>query len=124
MSACILKARKAEKKDSQVQIRELVNTSDYVTVAEVSAINTELKNLYNEKKKYQFDLPSKIKVEVGKYAHRYGTQAEITHFGGKYQKYTLKRTTVKNLKFSNPQKVVGEPPEKFNRKSRSEKSCW
>ena len=69
-------------------------------------------------------MPSKVRDEVGKYAHRYGTQAEITHFGEKYQKYTLKRTTVKNLKFSNPQKEVGEPPEKFNRKGRSEKSCW
>ena len=52
MSTCILKARKAEKKDSQVQIRQLVNTSDNVTVAEVSAINTELTNSYKEKKKF------------------------------------------------------------------------
>ena len=39
--------KKAEKKDSQVQIPQLVNTSD-VTVAEVSPINTEIKNSCNE----------------------------------------------------------------------------
>ena len=75
-----------------------------VTVAEVSAINTEIKNSCKEKKKYQIDLPSKVKNEVGPYAHRYGTQAAIAHFRGKYQQYTLKRTTVNNwrCKLSNP----------------------
>ena len=34
-------------------------------VAEVSAINTELSNSCKEKKKYQTDLPSKVKNEVG-----------------------------------------------------------
>ena len=65
-------------------------------------------------------MPSKVKYEVGKYAHRYGTRAAIAHFREKYQQYTLKRTTVKNCKgkFSNPQKQVGEPPEKFNKKGR------
>ena len=102
-SYCINK--KAEKKDSQVQISRLVKTSDNVTVAEVSPINTELKNSCKEKK-YQIDLPSKVKDEVGKYAHRYGTQVATAHFRGKYQQYTLKRTTVNNwkCKFSNPQK--------------------
>ena len=44
-------SKKADKKDSQVQIPQLVKTSDNVTVAEVSAINTELKKLCKEKKK-------------------------------------------------------------------------
>ena len=41
--------QKAEKNDSQVHILQLVKTSDNATVAEVSAINTELKNLCKEK---------------------------------------------------------------------------
>ena len=65
-------------------------------------------------------MPSKVKDEVGKYAHSYRTQAAIAYFRGKYQQYTLKRTTVNNWKrkFFNPQKDVGEPPEKFNKKGR------
>ena len=91
-------SKKAERKDSQVQISQLVKTFDNVTVAQVSAINTELKNLCKEKKKYQIDLPSKVKDEVGKYAHRYGTQVAIAHFHVKYQQYTLNSTTVNNWK--------------------------
>ena len=66
-------------------------------------------------------MPSKVKDEVGKYAHRYGTQAAIAHFRGKYQQYTLKRTIVSNWKrnFSNSQTEVGEPLEKFNKKGRA-----
>ena len=45
-------SKKAEKKDLQVQIPQLVKTSDNVAVAKVSAINTELKNSCKEKKKY------------------------------------------------------------------------
>ena len=87
----------------------------------MSAINTESRNSCREKRKYQIDLPSKVIDEVGKYARRYGTQAAIAPFRGKYQQYTLKRTTVNNWKrkFSNLQKEVGEPPEKFNKKGRS-----
>ena len=59
-------SKRAEKKDSQVQIAQLVRTSDNVSVTEVSVINIELKNLYKEKKKYQIDLLSKVKDEVGK----------------------------------------------------------
>ena len=41
-------SEKAEKKDSQVRIPKLVKTSYNVTVADVSAINTELKNSCKE----------------------------------------------------------------------------
>ena len=78
LCSCFI-SKKVEKKDSQVQIPELVQTSDNVTVPEVSAINTELQNLCKEKKKHQIDWPSKVKDEVGKYAHRHGTQAAIGH---------------------------------------------
>ena len=99
----------------------LVKKSDNVTIAEVSAINTKCNNSSKEKKKYQIDLPLKVKDEVCKQAHIYGTQVAIAQFRGKYQQYTLKRTTVNDwkLKFPNPQEEVGKPPEKFNKKGRS-----
>ena len=63
-------------------------------------------------------MPSEAKEKVAKYARRCGIQAPIAHFCGKYQQYTLKRTTGNNWKrkFSNPQKEVGEPPKKCNKK--------
>ena len=62
-------SKKAEKKDTQVEIPQLVNTCDNVTLAKVSAINTELKSSC-KKKTNQIDLGSKFKDEVGKYAYR------------------------------------------------------
>ena len=80
--SCFIR-KKAEKKESQFQIPQLVKTSYNVRVAEVSAFNTELKNSCKEKKKYQIDLPSKVKYKVGRDAHRYGTQPSVTHFSWK-----------------------------------------
>ena len=91
-------SKKTEEKDSQDQFPQLVKTSGNPTVAEVSAINTKLKNSCKEKKNYQTDLLLKVKDKVGKYAHRYGTQTAIAHFCGKYQQYILKCTTVNNCK--------------------------
>ena len=74
-------------------------------------------------------MPSEAKEKVAKYARRCRIQAPIAHFCGKYQQYTLKRTTVNNWKrkFSNPQKEVGEPPKKMQQKKVDlhwlEKSC-
>ena len=73
--------KKAQKKDSEDEIPQLVKTSDNVTIAEMSTINNELKNSCKEKKKYQTDLPSKVKDMTG----RCGTQAAIAYFRGKYQ---------------------------------------
>ena len=71
----------------------------------MSAINTELRKPRKENKQYKIDLLSKVKDEVGKYAHRYGTHTS---------------TTVNNWKrkFSNPQKEVGESPEKLSKRGR------
>ena len=44
-------SKKAKKNESQVQISQLIKTSDNVTVAEVSTSNTKFKNLCKEKKK-------------------------------------------------------------------------
>ena len=80
----------------------------------MSATNTELKNSCKEKKKYQIDLIPKVKDDVGKYAHRYGTQTS---------------TTVNNWKrkFSNRQKEVEVPPGKLNERGRPSlvgEECW
>ena len=73
--------QKNREEGSQVQTSQLVKT--FVN-AEVSAINDELKNSCKEKKIYQIGLPSEVKDEAGKYAHKYGTQAGITYFRGKH----------------------------------------
>ena len=83
----------------------------------VPAINTELKNSCKEKKNTKLTCLRKSKTKL---VIQIWNTAAIVHFRGIYQRYTLKRTTVNNWKrkFSNPQKEVGEPPEKFNKKGR------
>ena len=44
-------SKKAEKKDTQVEVPQLVKTCDNVTLAKVSAINTELKSSCKKQKK-------------------------------------------------------------------------
>ena len=55
---------KAEKKDSQVPISQLVKTSDNVTVAEVFSIKTELKYSCKEKKNSKFTCLRKSKTKL------------------------------------------------------------
>ena len=57
-------------------------------------------------------IPSRIKEEVGKYAHTYGTQAAIKRFKSKYPHYTFLRTTINNWKrkFNKKEGVPSESP--------------
>ena len=58
------KSKKAEKKDLQVQIPQLVKKSGNVTVAEVSAIKTELKNSRKEEKNIKLTCLQKSKAKL------------------------------------------------------------
>ena len=99
--------KKAEKKDLQVQIPQLVKTADNVIVA----INTELKNSYKERKNTKLTCVPKSKTKLVNRHRDMEYRRQLHTFLGTIS--TLKRTTVNNWKrqFSNPQKEVGEPPE-------------
>ena len=58
------------------------------------------------------NIPSRIKEEVGKYTHTYGTQAAIKRFKSRYPHYTFLRTTINNWKrkFNKKEGVPSESP--------------
>ena len=67
-------SKKAEKKDSQVQITQLVKTSDNVTVAEVSAMLLTPNQKIHAKKRKNTKLTCLRK-----------SKTKLAHFRGKYQ---------------------------------------
>ena len=81
-----------------------------------SAVNAELESFSKKKERqgssYNTNIPSRIKEEVGKYAHTYGTQAAIKRFKSKYPHYTFLRTTINNWKrkFNKKEGVPSESP--------------
>ena len=87
---------------SCTSIPRLVKATGNVTVADASAVNAELESFSKKKERqgssYNTNIPSRIKEEVGKYAHTYGTQAAIKRFKSKYPHYTFLRTTINNWK--------------------------
>ena len=66
---------------SCTSIPQLVKTTGNITAADASAVNAEMETFGKKKERqgssYNTNIPSRIKEEVGKYAHTYGTQAAI-----------------------------------------------
>ena len=61
---------------SCTSIPRLVKATGNVTAADASAVNAELESFSKKKEQgssYNTNIPSRIKEEVGKYAHTYGT---------------------------------------------------
>ena len=100
---------------SCASIPRLVKATGNVTAADASAVNAELESFSKKKERqgspYNTNIPSRIKEEVGKYAHTYGTQAAIKRFKSKYPHYTFLRTTINNWKRKfNKKGVPSESP--------------
>ena len=60
-----------------------------VTSAERAYAAEEMQKTYESPKKYQVEIPAKIKKEVGLYARDFGTASAIKKFTIKYSKYIL-----------------------------------
>ena len=58
----------------------------------------EMQKTYERPKKYQVEIPAKIKKEVGLYAITFGTASAIKKFTTKYPKYSFISTTVNTRK--------------------------
>ena len=101
---------------SSTSIPQLVKATGNVTAADASAVNAELESFSKKKERqgssYNTNIPSRIKEEVGKYPHTYGTQAAIKRFKSKYPHYTFLRTTINNWKrkFNKKEGVPSESP--------------
>ena len=68
-------------------------TEDF-TSAELAFAEEDMQKTYGRLKKYQVEIPAKIKKEVGLYAKDFGTASAIKKFTTKYPKYSFIRTTV------------------------------
>ena len=69
-----------------------------MTSAELAYAEEEMKNTYERPKKYQVEIPAKIKKEIGPYAKDFGTASAIKKFLIRYPKYSFIRTTVNTWK--------------------------
>ena len=88
---------KDEADDFQI-INVLTSVTENVTSAELAYAEEEMQKTYERPKKYQVEIPAKIKKEVGLYARDFHTASAIKKFTTKYPKYSFIRTTVNTWK--------------------------
>ena len=69
------------------------SVTENVSSAEFAYAEEEMQKTYEHPKKYQIEIPAKIKKEVGLYARDFGTASAIKKFTTKYRKYSFIRTT-------------------------------
>ena len=87
------------KDTTEINITKIVSSATKnVTNAELTLVEKEIENSVNRPRKYEKDIPKKIKQEVGIYADSYGTAAALKKFKLKYSKFTFNRTTVNSWK--------------------------
>ena len=72
--------------------------TENVTSAELAYAEEEMQKTYERPKKYQVEIPAKMKKKVGLYAKDFGTASAIIKFTTKYPKYFFIRTTVNTWK--------------------------
>ena len=93
--------KKSQSKDETdgIQITNvLTSVIENVTSAELGYAEEEMQKTYERPKKYQVEIPAKIKKEVGLYARVFATASAIKKFTTKYPKYYFVRTTVNTWK--------------------------
>ena len=89
--------KKSQRKDENdgIQITNvLTSVTENVTSAELAYAEEEMQKTYERPKKYQAEIPAKIKEEVGLYARDFSTASAIEKFTTKYPKYSFVRTRV------------------------------
>ena len=107
------KKRKKEKNKKEAQSLKVNSTKSKVTLADAESVNKELKAATSIQKrgKYELNIPSCIRAEVGKYALCYGTQHARKRSSSKYLQYGFKRSTVNKWKkkiTKDPESIQGQ----------------
>ena len=72
--------------------------TENVIPAELAYAEEEIQKIYKSPKKYQVEIPAKIKKEVGLYARGFDTAWTIKKLTTKYLKYSFVRIPVNNWK--------------------------
>ena len=93
------------KKDKNTEKTEEITVTKVVSFAMKEIMNTELTFAVNEinksdgrPKKYQKEIPEKVKREVANRTLTFGTSSAIKKFSAKYPKFTFIGTSVNNWK--------------------------
>ena len=86
--------------------------------ADIQYVEQEVKRQVAKSTVKYSNIPSKIKVEIGRYALIHGTKSAIDRFSKVYTKYSLKRTTVNGWKESCKKKKNDQPIAPIQRKGR------
>ena len=93
--------KKSQSKDDtdDIQITNfLTSLTENGTSAELVYAKEEMQKTYERLKKYQVEIPSKIKKKVDLYARNFDIASAIKKFTTKYIKYSFIRTTVNTRK--------------------------
>ena len=93
--------KKSQTKDEteDIQITNvLTSVRENVTSAEFAYPEEEMQKTYKRQKKYQVEIPVRIKKEVDLCAKDFGTASAFKEFTTKYPKYSFSRTTVDTWK--------------------------
>ena len=72
----------------------LTSVTENVTSAELAYAEEEIQKTYKSPKKYQVEIPAKIKKGVGLYARGFDTASTIKKFTTKCLKHSFVRTTL------------------------------
>ena len=95
-----------EKKDNndtknaeEITVTKVVSSATKeITNAELRFVANEIDKSHGRPKKYQKDIPEKVRMEVGNHALTCGTASAIKKFSAKYPKYRFIRNSVNNWK--------------------------
>ena len=92
------KSRSKDETDGIQITNVLTSVTENVIFAELAYAEEEIQKTHERPKKYQVEIPAKIKKEIGLYARYFGTALAIKQFTTKYPKFFFVRTTVKTWK--------------------------
>ena len=93
------KKNKNTEKAGEITVTKVVSSATKaITNAELRFAVNEIDKLHGRLKKYQKEIPEKVKREVGNHALTFGTSSAIKKYSVKYPKFTFIRSSVNNWK--------------------------
>ena len=93
-----IKDKNTEKAEEITFTKVVSSAKKEITNAELRFAANEIDKSHDRPKKYQKEIPEKVKREVGNHALTFGTSSAIKKFSVKYLKFRFIRTSVNNWK--------------------------
>ena len=93
-----IKDKNTEKAEEITVTKVVSSATKEITNAELTFAANEIDKSHGRPKKYQKEIPEKVKREVGNHALTFGTSSAIKKISVKYPKFRFIRTSVNNWK--------------------------